>query len=200
MAFIAFEGIDGAGKSTLIAALKARLEARGADVLVAREPGTTAFGERLRALLLDPGTEQLQRWTEACLFTAARAEMLAQVIQPALEEGRTVLLDRFAYSTLAYQGDGLGLDLSVLEPLQNAAIGGRWPDRVFWLDLPLDVARGRRGEEEDRIEGRGDAFLGRVAAGFERMAAADPERFCRLDATLPAEQIADEALRHWPED
>lgn len=178
MAFIAVEGIDGSGKSTLLAALKERLVAAG----------STALGERVRELLL-AGREELTPWAEICLFTAARAELVAKVVRPALGEGRTVLIDRFLWSTLAYQCYGSGVPLEPTFSLQRAAVQGTLPACVLWLDLPVATAMGRREGAEDRIEARGSAFLQRVREGFATLAVADPDRIHRLDATLPPQEL-----------
>ena len=181
--FVTLEGVDGAGKST-----QARLlaEALGPETLLLREPGGTAAGERLRELLKDASAELTPR-AELMLFCAARAELVERVIGPALEAGRSVVCDRFVDSTVAYQGDARGLDLGLIETLNAAAVAGRMPDRTVLLRLDPSLAAERaQGRCEapisDRFESQGVAFQERIAAAFDRIAAAEPERFVVVDA------------------
>ena len=135
MAFIVAEGIDGAGKSTALRAAAARARALGREVVELRESGSTPLGERLRALILDPGLGEIAGWSEACLFTAARVELVRSSIRPALLAGAVVLLDRYYYSTIAYQGFGGGLDPRAIEDLNRKALDGLEPGRVLLFDL-----------------------------------------------------------------
>jgi len=189
--FIAFEGIDGCGKSTLLRSVEGRLRALGRDPLLVREPGSTALGERVRAALLDPKTGDLTPWTEVCLFTACRAEMVATQIRPALEQGRDVLLDRYFFSTLAYQAYGAGADLETTRTLQLEAVGGLLPDLVLIPDLSVAEATRRRGGDDDRMEAKGAEFLERVRTGFLALADADPGRWSVLDGAATPEQVAE---------
>ena len=189
--FITLEGVDGAGKST-----QARLlaEALGPEAVLLREPGGTPVGERLRDLLKD-GTIELTPRAELLLFCAARAELVERVIRPALEAGRDVVCDRFVDSTVAYQGGARGIDASVVGALNEVAIAGCAPDRTVYLRLDparaLDRAGGRGGASasEDRFEREGVDFQAEIAAAFERIAAAEPQRFVPVDAEGSVEAV-----------
>jgi dTMP kinase len=191
---IAFEGVEGAGKSTQLELLRRALEGRGGppvgrEVVVTREPGGTPVGERVRALLLDPAVELHPR-AEALLFAAARAELVERVIRPALERGAVVLCDRYLDSSLAYQGGARGLGLGPVEEVNRFATGGLLPDLVVLLDLdPADGLR-RRAGHRDRIEAQDLGFHRRVRDTFRDLAAADPERFTVVDAAAPAPEVA----------
>lgn len=188
--FIAFEGIDGCGKSTLLQLIAERLRAEGRDPLCVREPGSTPLGERVREALLDPATGELTAWTEVCLFTACRAEMVWTQIRPALDAGRDVLLDRYFYSTLAYQAYGQGADLEATWKLQLEAVEGLLPDLVLLPDVAEDVAAARRRGGDDRMEAKGRDFLERVRIGFMELARNDAERWRVLDGAAPPEIVA----------
>jgi dTMP kinase len=190
--FICLEGPEGGGKTTQLAHLAERLRSAGHDPLVTREPGGTEAGERIRKVLLDCSGASLQPATEALLFCAARAELVAQLIAPALGAGRVVLCDRFADSTRAYQGHGRGLDPAQLDAMIHLATGGLAPDLVVLLDLPVAVGLGRRraGGEWNRLDAADQAFHERVRAGFLCLAAADPARWRVVDASQPAEGVA----------
>jgi len=191
--FISIEGIDGAGKSTHIAALTERLAAGGAQVLNTREPGGTALAERLRELVLHSGMDGL---TEALLVFAGRRDHLQRVIEPALAAGQTVLCDRFTDATFAYQGAGRGMDLQVLATLeqwvQQGPQGLRQPDLTIWFDLPPATAAQRRAaaREADRFEQQDLDFFERVRAGYAARAAAAPARFARIDASGTVDEVA----------
>ncbi len=180
--FISFEGIDGAGKSTHIAAVSARLRAAGAEVVNTREPGGTPLAERLRELVLHEGMDVL---TEALLVFAGRRDHLRQVIEPALAAGRTVVSDRFTDASFAYQGGGNGLPLAVLDQLESWVTLGRQPDLTIWFDLPPAMAAARRAaaRDADRFEQQDLDFFKRVRAGYAARAAAAPQRFARIDAS-----------------
>ena len=190
--FIAFEGGEGAGKSTQIALAADWLAGLGRRVLRTREPGGTPGAEAVRGLFV---TGEPDRWTpeaDALLIAAARADHVARLIRPALAAGDWVLCDRFVHSTLAYQGHGRGLDLAALKSLHRFATGDLWPDLVIWLDLPVDVGLARAGSRRgspDRFEGLDRAFHARVRAGFAALAAADP-RILRIDAEPPPDEVA----------
>ncbi|MDT8997691.1 dTMP kinase [Paucibacter sp. APW11] len=187
--FITFEGIDGAGKSTHIEAVSARLRAAGADVLNTREPGGTALAEQLRELVLHQGMDAL---TEALLVFAGRRDHIEQVIRPALAAGRTVVSDRFTDASFAYQGGGRGLDGHVLAALEGWVGHGLQPDLTIWFDLPAEMAAARRAaaREADRFEQQDLHFFARVRAGYAARAEAAPERFARIDASLPVDAVA----------
>jgi dTMP kinase len=186
---IAFEGVEGSGKSTQLELLRQALVGRGREVVVTREPGGTPAGERMRAVLLDPGVELHPR-AEALLFAAARAELVDAVIRPALERGAVVLCDRYLDSSLAYQGDARGLGRGPVEEVNRFATGGLLPDLVVLLDLDPASGLRRRSGELDRIEAQDLDFHRRVRQAFCDLAAADPGRFAVVDATAPVDQVA----------
>lgn len=186
---IAFEGVEGSGKSTQLELLRQALEGRGREVVVTREPGGTPAGERMRAVLLDPGV-QLHPRAEALLFAAARAELVDAVIRPALERGAVVLCDRYLDSSLAYQGDARGLGRGPVEEVNRFATGGLLPDLVVLLDLEPASGLRRRSGELDRIEAQDLAFHRRVRQAFRDLAAADPGRFAVVDGAAPVAEVA----------
>ena len=190
---IAFEGVEGAGKSTQLELLRRSLEGRSREVVVTREPGGTPAGERVRALLLDPAAELHPR-TEALLFAAARAELVERVIRPALERGAVVLCDRYLDSSLAYQGDARGLGRGPVEEVNRFATGGLLPDLVVLLDLDPAEGLARRQGRRDRIEVEDLAFHRRVRDAFQDLAAGDPRRFAVVDAAGPVDQVAAQVL------
>jgi dTMP kinase len=187
--FVSFEGLDGSGKTTQVERLRASLEADGREVVTAREPGGTALGEQLRALVLHG--DEMTPWAEALLYAAARAELVAEVIEPALARGADVLLDRYFDSSVAYQGIGRGLGLHEVLELNLLAVGGRVPDRTFVLAIDPTRSLERLGDSPDRIERETAAFHARVAAGYEELAALFPERLVLLDGTLDPEELAE---------
>ena len=184
--FIAFEGGEGSGKST-----QARLLADALGAVLTHEPGATALGRRIRALVLDPdGAHAVDRRAEALLMAADRAQHVAEVIRPALDAGKDVVSDRFSGSTLAYQGYGRGLDLDDLAWLSRWAAGGLEPDLVVLLDIPPDVAVGRLAGNPDRMEAAGQAFHDRVAEGYRTLAADNPGRWIVVDGTGTVDEVA----------
>ena len=195
--FITLEGGEGAGKSTLAAGLAAALAARGIDVLATREPGGTPLAERVRAVVIERGEEQIDLTAETLLMFAARSIHLVNRVRPALDAGRWVLCDRFTDATYAYQGAGRGVPVPLIDTLATAVQQGLWPDRTLLLDLPVEagVARARRrGGETDRFESERGAFFTRVRDEYLRRARSEPQRFCVLDAALPPEQLLQAAL------
>jgi dTMP kinase len=186
---IAFEGVEGSGKSTQLELLRRALEGRVREVVVTREPGGTPAGERIRAVLLDPAVELHPR-AEALLFAAARAELVEAVIRPALERGAHVLCDRYLDSSLAYQGGARGLGRGPVTEVNRFATGGLVPDLVVLLDLDPASGLRRRAGELDRIEGQDLAFHRRVRQAFCDLAAADPGRFAVVDAAAPVQEVA----------
>lgn len=191
--YVAFEGIEGAGKSTVAQRVGERLEADGRTVVRVREPGGTAVGERIRAILLGHDLAP-DPWTEALLFAAARAQLAAEVIGPALAEGAWVLSDRSVYSSLAYQGAGRGLGVDAVRSVNEPGLLGVWPSIVILLEV--DPAEGlRRQDGGDRIGDEGVEFQRRVARGFAATAASEPERFVVLDAAGPLGDVVDAAYR-----
>jgi dTMP kinase len=187
--FVTFEGIDRSGKTT-----QARLlcDALGAEALGVREPGGTAVGERVREILKHPAA-RLGPEGEALLFAAARAELVAQVIRPALSEGRVVVSDRFLDSSLAYQGAARGLGVEQVERINAFATGGLEPDLTFLLVIEPAAAAARAGER-DRFEDEGRELQERVLAAYEELAAADPGRWRRIDANRPPEAVHADVL------
>ena len=190
---ISFEGIDGSGKSTQIAMLKKRLEALGHAVVVVREPGGTPLSEKIRDLLLNPGSSSMDARTETLLFSAARAQLVQEVIIPARERGDIILCDRFADSTLAYQGYGRELPLEEIITTQELATSRLSPNITVLLDLAVEETEGRlQSTQPDRMERAGKAFMQRVRDGYLKMAQADPDRWLVIDATQEIEHIARE--------
>lgn len=189
--FIAFEGGEGAGKSTQARLLAEALRERGLEVVLTREPGGTEGGEAIRELLLDPTGPGWEPEAEALLFAAARSDHVARLIRPALKRGAWVVCDRFIDSTRAYQGGGGGLSDEAILALHRIGSGGLLPDLTILLEAPpgeiaARLAR-RDGGESDRIGGREAEFHARVAQAFERFAEAEPLRFARIDGSGPSE-------------
>lgn len=200
--FVSLEGGEGAGKTTVLGALRRELAAAGDEVVVTREPGGTPLAETIRGLLLDPAHEPAAPETELLLMFAARAQHVREVIRPALERGAWVLCDRFTDSSYAYQGGGRGLDPALIETLERAVVGLR-PGLTILLDLDVAVGRERtlgRDLVPDRIERERDGFFERVRQAYRERAAADPGRFRVIDASRPADAVAEAAigaLRAW---
>ena len=174
--FIVLEGVEGSGKSTQIRLLGAWLESLGLDYVRAREPGGTRVGESIRNVLLHDDGGEIPAETELLLMLAARAAFVREVVRPALEAGRTVLADRFDFSTFAYQGHGRGLPLDQVRELNRFATGGLVPDLVVVLDLPPELGRerqAREGKTLDRIERAGEEFMERVLEGYRSLAVSE---------------------------
>lgn len=196
--FITLEGPEGAGKTVIARRLVAELERLGRDVVSTREPGGTRLGERLRSILLLQGTDDVASpvdpRADALLFNAARAQLVAEVIRPALDRGAIVLCARFTDSTIAYQGYGAGLPLDELRAIAAVATGGLVPDLTILLDVPPAIGLGRKtGASRNRFEAAFDlAFHERVRAGFLALAAGEPERFRVVDSARSIDVVAAE--------
>jgi dTMP kinase len=191
---ISLEGVDGAGKSTQAALLVSWLGAEGHEVLAVREPGETELGDAVREIVLHRAWDaRLDPWAEALLLVAARAQLLTQVVVPALERGAVVVCDRFVDSTLAYQGAGRGLGTEPLRRLHADGCGDVWPELTVYLQLSAAdaLARRRAGKAGlDRLERGGEEFLAAVARGFAEIAAAEPGRVAVVDAGRPEPEVA----------
>jgi dTMP kinase len=191
MAFIVFEGGDGAGKSTQSRALARRLRRRNCPVLLTHEPGGTPLGESLRRTL--KGRQTLSPLSELFLFAAARAQLVEEVVRPALQRGGNVICDRFTASTVAYQGHGRGLALDLIHRLNLAATGGLSPDLTILLDLPVEVGLTRIVKAyPDAFHRAPQEFHERVRRGYLSQAAHDPARWLVLDATRPPRELSQE--------
>ena len=191
--FIAFEGGDGAGKSTQAALLAEALETRGLAVLRTREPGGTPIGEKLRSLVLDHGHGHIDAHTEALIFAASRSAHASQVIRPALERGAVVLTDRYIDSSVAYQGAGRDLGADAVRSLNEWATSGLQPDLTVLLDVdPADGRRRRTAGDaaEDRLESEADEFHSTIRGAFLELAASRPETYLILPADLPVNELA----------
>jgi dTMP kinase len=192
--FITFEGVDGSGKSTQARLLAEHLRGEGRDVVATREPGGTRLGEQVREILL--GSESVAPWTETALFAAARAQLVTDVIRPALDRGADVVCDRYLDSSLAYQGLARGLGVERVLELNLLVIGGLLPDKTFLLLVPLDQAAVRRGPHPDRIEREGDEFVARVDDAYRELAGIFAQRIVTVDATQPPQEVAELIRAH----
>jgi len=193
---ITIEGLDGAGKTTLAQGLLAALRELGVDAQLLREPGGVAAAERIRTLVKDPTLHVAAR-AEALLYAAARAQLVEEALEPALAAGRWVLLDRFVDSSLAYQGAGRGLGVEPVRAINAFATADLAPDRTLLLRIDPALGRARqdgRGEAPDRLEREADAFFAAIAAAYDELAAADPQRIRALDASADAPAVLAQAL------
>lgn len=202
MRFLSFEGLDGSGKSTLIAGVKAELEKHGIKVRLTREPGGTPLSEEIRSLILRTGAEAPEAPTEILLYEAARAQHVAKVIKPSLALGEWVLCDRFSESTVAFQCFARGIDRGDVDFLNRYAEQSTRPELVILLDLTVDESRRRQhhrakvdaSQPLDRIEHEADDFHERVRQGFLAQAHEEPQRWCVLDAALPPAELLQKAM------
>jgi len=189
--FITFEGSEGCGKSTQITLLADHLRQLGYDVLTTREPGGTPIGEQIRNVLVNMKNEDMHERSEILLFQASRAQLVERVIRPHLSRGGIILSDRYADSTLAYQGYGRGVDLAQLRALINFATGGLQPDLTLLLDLDVreGLQRRNKGGHINRLDALDLSFYERVSHGFRRMAADEPQRWVMIDAAQSPEKV-----------
>ncbi len=190
--FITLEGIDGCGKTLQTKRLKEFLEKKGYSVVVTREPGGTRISEKIRSILLDPELDDFNSLTEIYLYLASRAQHVAEIIFPVLNEKKIVVSDRFADATFAYQGFGRGLSLEKIKLLNRIACQGVHPDITFLLDIPVQesVRRSQKaGKTADRLEQEGNVFLNKVRQGYERLAREEPRRIYKINGVLPIEEV-----------
>jgi dTMP kinase len=195
--FFSFEGLDGCGKTTQAELLQVYLETLGLEVEAVREPGGTELGETLREIVLHG--PRIAPWAEAAIFAAARAQLVEEVIEPALARGAIVIADRFVDSSLVYQGVARGLGIDDVLQLNLHATKGLMPDRTFLLLVDQKLSEARVGEDRDRMERESESFRRQVDAGYRRLAEMFPRRIVALDGTQPREKIARQvrqALEH----
>jgi dTMP kinase len=191
--FLVIDGPDGAGKSTQVARLADALRARGLDVTTVRDPGGTAIGDRIRQILLDPACGEMAVECETMLYMASRAQLVAEIVRPALAAGHCVISDRYITSTVAYQGAG-GADPAAVRAVGEVAVGGLWPDLTVLLDLPAEAGLARLIGERDRMESKDLDFHRRVREMFLRQADEHRRRFSVVDAAASAGQVAGHVL------
>ena len=188
--FITFEGPDGSGKTTQAKMLVEYLQTRGYPVFYTREPGGTEISEQIREVILTPRNKAMRSEAEVLLFSAARAQIVAELIRPALANGKIVVCDRYYDSTFAYQGYGLGLDLSALRAITKFATGGLVPDLTFYVDVSAEVGLARRHQgETNRLDQKDIDYHTRVRNGYLELAKAEPNRFVVIDGTASIEQV-----------
>ncbi len=189
--FITMEGPDGSGKTTQIEMLKTYLESKGYDIVITREPGGTVISEAIRAIILNKDYQEMSHMTELLLYASARAQLVNQVIKPALAEGKAVICDRFVESSAVYQGIGRGLGVSTVYEVNNYALGDVKPKLTIFMDLDADegIRRKENQTELDRMEMEDLSFHKRVVEGYRQLAQLYPERIFPVDATLPIEKI-----------
>lgn len=187
--FLSVDGIDGAGKSTQLDLLTPWLRKQGLDVVTCRDPGSTALGESVRKILLDRGDVEIHRLSEMLLYMAARAQLVEEVIRPALEAGKTVLSDRFVLANIAYQGYGGKLDIEEVRKVSRVATGQLLPDLTITLDLDVETMASRLTGPTDYMERQGAEFFHRVRQGFLTESAKDPDRLFVVDASRSVEEI-----------
>jgi dTMP kinase len=191
--FITFEGPDGSGKTTQAKMLSDYLVSRGMAVLHTREPGGTAISEQIREVILSTRNQSIGNETEALLYSAARAQIVAELIRPALAAGKIVVCDRYADSTMAYQGYGLGLDLQALRVITQFATGGLSPDLTFYVDVPVELGLARRHRgETNRLDLKDQVYHSRVREGFLKMSQDEPRRWIVIDGTRSVDEVQEE--------
>jgi len=194
--FITVEGTDGSGKTTQIVLMKNYLEQKGYDVVLTREPGGTHISEKIREIILDPSNSRMSAITEMILYAAARAQLVYEVIKPALKSGKIVICDRFIDSSYAYQGFGRGIDLEIVGNVNKAALDGEIPDITFFFDISPEIALSRRKASTgtDRIEREEMEFHMRVYNGYKQLALLNPERIRTIDSNRTVDEISRDVI------
>ena len=191
--FITFEGPDGSGKTTQARMLAEHLESRGYPVLCTREPGGTEISEQVRQVILSTHNKSMRNETEVLLYSAARAQIVAELIRPALAQGKLVICDRYYDSTFAYQGYGLGVDLNLLRAITQFATGGLVPDLTFYVDVPVELGLARRHRgETNRLDLKNVEYHTRVRNGYLELVKAEPTRFIVIDGSGSVEQVQEQ--------
>ncbi len=190
--FIVFEGVDGAGKSTQLTQLVNWLKSRDHQVVACKDPGSTRLGEQIRSILLGKHETPISMRAEMMLFTTARSQLVDEIVRPALESGKTVVLDRYLFSTIVYQGYAGELDTESIRKVNHVATGGLMPDLAFFLDLPVEVALTRIGDSPDRMESRGAAYLQKVRDGFIHESERWPTGIELIDANRSQDEVFEE--------
>lgn len=189
--FITIEGTDGSGKTTQIRLMEEYIRERGCEVILAREPGGTAISEKIRSIILDPENVEMSAAAEMLLYASARAQLVSEVIKPAVESGKTVICDRFVDSSYVYQGFGRGIDLKTVSDVNKAALDGMEPDITFFFDISPEIALKRRiaSTGADRIENEKMEFHMRVYEGYKKLASMYPGRIKSIDSSRGVEEI-----------
>lgn len=196
--FITFEGTDGSGKTTQIKLLEEYLKNKGYEVVFTREPGGTKVSELIRDIILDPENTEINPLTEMILYSASRAQLVAQVIKPAIKAGKIIICDRFIDSSYAYQGYGRGIDLKMIAEVNRVAVDGVSPDVTFFMDVNPEIAIKRRINESDadRIEQEKIDFHRRVYEGYKKMALLFPDRIVAINASKPIDQVSNQINKY----
>ena len=193
--FLVLDGTEGSGKSTQARLLEQKLTGLGRGVLLVRDPGTTRIGEQMRAILLDPAHAEMSMRCEMLLYMSARAQMMKEVLGPALDAGKVVICDRFVSSTLAYQLGGDGITAQEIQSIADVAIKGRWPDLILILDLPVEKSLGRLNRPKDRIEQRPVSYHEQVRQNYLAQARENPQNYRLIDADRSIDAIAEDIWR-----
>jgi len=196
--FITIEGMDGSGKTTQINIIRDYISQKGYNVIIAREPGGTKISEKIRDIILDPANATMAATTEMLLYASARAQLVAEIIKPAVENGSVVVCDRFIDSSFAYQGFGRGIDINTIADVNRAAMDGMVPDLTFFIDMSPEIALKRRmaSSMADRIEKEHMEFHMKAYNGYKKLARLYPERIKTIDGNRTVEEISQE-IRKW---
>lgn len=196
--FITFEGTDGSGKTTQIKFLSDYLKQKGYDVLLVREPGSTNIGEKIRSIILDVKNKEMEHLTEVLLYASARAQLVMEVIKPAIEKGKTVICDRFIDSSYAYQGFGRGMDIKMIEKVNSFVLENVMPDITLFFDISPETALQRRTvcSTADRIEKEEIEFHSRVYSGYKKLVSLYPERIKCIDANTTVEKVSQDVRNY----